>query len=107
MNEPSINVRQLSAAWVHSHEEDTPTATVYRPAEFPFPPARGRKGFRLWPDGTLVSERPGPTDRTETAPGAWSLRGNLLQLVPVGGAAQTLCVESVDADRLVIRKPPQ
>ena len=49
--------------WIHSHEEDTDTEMVFRPASFNFPPARGRKGFELSPDGTLIDYRIGPTDR--------------------------------------------
>lgn len=37
----------LQRRWLHSHEEDTADVRVYRPAEYPFPPARGRDGFEF------------------------------------------------------------
>src|SRR5438034_663791 len=40
--------------WLHSHEEDADAAKVYRPDDYPFPPARGRMGFELKPDGSLL-----------------------------------------------------
>jgi hypothetical protein len=104
MSRKPIDVRHLAQAWVHSHEEDTSTTTVYRPAGFPFPPSRGRKGFHLQPDGTLIARHPGPTDRTETAAGTWKLTGDQLELSPEGEPSQTLCIESVEPDRLIVQK---
>lgn len=106
MSSKKIDVSQLAQAWVHSHEEDTPTTTVYRPASFPFPPSRGRKGFHLRPDGTLTARKPGPTDQTEIAAGKWKLAKGQLELFPQGESPQVLSVASVDPDRLVVRKTP-
>jgi len=80
MSGKAIDTSQLAQAWVHSHEEDTATTTVYRPEKFPFPPSRGRSGFHLRADGTLIARKPGPTDRTETAAGTWNLAGRQLKL---------------------------
>ena len=104
MSDKTIDVSHLTQAWVHSHEEDTPTTTVYRPAKFRFPPSRGRTGFHLQAGGTLTARRPGPTDQTETAAGKWKLDGEKLELAPKGEPAQTLCIESVAPDRLVVKK---
>jgi hypothetical protein len=104
MSTKPIDRSQLAQAWVHSHEEDTATATVYRPAKFHFPPSRGRKGFHLQPDGSLTMRKPGPTDQTVTAAGRWKLAGDQLELSPQGEGPQTLSIESVDPDRLVVRK---
>ena len=30
--------------WIHSHEEDAKGVMVYRPANYSFPPSRGRVG---------------------------------------------------------------
>ena len=102
----TVDVAQLAQSWVHSHEEDTATATVYRLATFPFPPSRGRKGFNLQPDGTLTARKPGPTDQTMLATGAWKLAGNRLELSPQGEGTQILNIESVEPERLVVRKTP-
>lgn len=106
MSDKKIDVSQLAQAWLHSHEEDTATTTVYRPAKFRFPPSRGRKGFHLQPDGTLTARKPGPTDQTVTAAGSWQLDGEQLELSPHGEGKQLLCIESVEPDRLVVQKTP-
>jgi len=107
MSIKSIDVTHLAQAWVHSHEEDTATSTVYRPSGFPFPRSRGRTGFHLKSDGTLIARKPGPTDQTEIAAGTWTLNGEQLELHPDAGVgAQVLCLESVTPDRLVVSKTP-
>jgi hypothetical protein len=100
----TIDVSHVAQAWVHSHEEDTATTTVYRPAKFPFPPSRGRKGFNLQPGGILTARKPGPTDQTVIATGTWKLIGEQLELSPQGEGTQILCIKSVEPDRLVVQK---
>ncbi|HUR54236.1 MAG TPA: hypothetical protein VMZ71_08900, partial [Gemmataceae bacterium] len=95
MGKKSIDSSLLTRAWVHSHEEDTATTRVYRPAGYAFPPTRGRTGFQLQPDGVLSTHKPGPTDQTATAEGTWELADDQLSLNPKGGKAQVLAVESV------------
>jgi len=104
MSSKTIDVSHLAQAWLHSHEEDTATTTVYRPSKFPFPPSRGRKGFYLQPDGTLTARKPGPADQTVSAAGTWKLTGKQLELSPQGESPQILRIESVEPDRLVVQK---
>lgn len=59
--------------WVHSFEEDTEGVTVYRPADYAFPPARGRRGMELAADGTFVDHPVGRGDAPDTVPGHWRL----------------------------------
>lgn len=99
-----IDISHLAQSWVHSHEEDTPTTTIYRPASFSFPPSRGRKGFHLEPGGTMMTRNPGPTDQTMTSAGSWTLSGSQLELSPHGERPQVLNLETVEPDRLVVRK---
>jgi hypothetical protein len=40
--------------WWHSFEEDHDDVAVYRPDGFDFPPARGRRGIEIDPDGSVV-----------------------------------------------------
>lgn len=61
----------LFGRWLHSHEEDTPDATVYRRDSFPFPPSRGRHGFELRDDGSLLDLGPGAGDRPSPGAGTW------------------------------------
>jgi hypothetical protein len=96
----------LAQDWIHSHEEDTDTTMVFRPAGFRFPPSRGRMGFHLRPGGKLTARKPGPTDRTEVAAGSWKLSGEQLELSPRGEDTRILHVESLEPDRLVVKKAP-
>jgi hypothetical protein len=61
--------------WVHSHEEDTPDLTVYRPVSYNFPPSRGRRGFEFRAGGELIYYRIAPADGTLEAAGRWILEG--------------------------------
>ena len=63
----------LCQRWVHSHEEDTDSEMVFRPASFEFPRSRGRASFELRPDGTLTKAGPGPADRPRETSGRWKL----------------------------------
>jgi len=97
----------LQKRWLHSHEEDTADEMVFRPASYDFPPARGRSGFELRPDHSLVEIGIGPTDRVEEHPGKWELAsGN--QLLCSSGSPSTpnraMQIVSVDEDRLVVKK---
>jgi hypothetical protein len=100
-----INV--LYQNWVHSHEEDTETEMVFRPATFKFPPSRGRKSFDLKPDGSLVETGIGPTDRPQENQGTWKLEDDdslvfyfSSQSVP----KKLMQIVSADKDRLVIKR---
>jgi hypothetical protein len=90
--------------WKHSHEEDTPTQSVFRPATYDFPRARGRFSFELKPDGTAVFHGIGPTDRPQVAPGVWKREGSRLALYtnPAGEPDQVLDIVSISPDRLVV-----
>ena len=103
MTQP-IRRELLVRRWIHSHEEDAGGEAVYRPATWAFPPARGRSGFDLRRDGTLVRIAPGPTDRPQKARGRWRLEGDRLVLLePVAGETpQTLQIVSASEDRLVV-----
>ena len=104
MSTKTIDATHLAQEWLHSHEDDTATTTVYRPASFAFPPSRGRKGFHLQTGGILTLGRPGPTDRMETSDGTWQLSGKQLKLASEAEGTQVLSIESVESDRLVVKK---
>jgi hypothetical protein len=92
----------LCRHWVHSYEDDTAGAKVFRPADYDFPPSRGRFGFQLNRDGTMVRYGIGSTDRQRRDSGTWRLENEVLVLLPGAGAAQQrLKVITVDGERLV------
>lgn len=95
----------LLGKWVHSHEEDTPLAMVFRPTTYPFPPSRGRSAFEFQPGGRLMEEKPGPTDRRVTTVGTWGLDDqNRLVLRLPGRSQQVFQIESLEQGRLVFKK---
>ena len=101
-----VTPETLHQHWVHSHEEDTETEMVFRPATFSFPRSRGRTAFQLKPDGSLVEFGIGPTDRRQETRGTWKLEGEKVSFY--AGAEpeprRVLIILSVDRDRLIIKK---
>jgi hypothetical protein len=94
----------LAKTWVHSHEEDKGGVQVFRPADYAFPPARGRDALHLEADGSLVKSIPGPDDRTSTQPaGSWKVHGKNLVLQQQGGTSKEYAIERVDPDKLLLR----
>ena len=95
----------LTRSWRHSHEEDSGDGVTFRPEGFAFPRSRGRKGMRLDRGGGMLEISPGPGDRTQQAPGRWTIAAGpepLLHLQPASGPAQSFRIRSLDADRLVL-----
>jgi hypothetical protein len=102
-----IDRNALHQHWVHSHEEDTATETVFRPASFAFPRSRGRSAMALKPDGGLVETGIGPTDRPQESLETWKLEGDdILSIYEKGKRKpkRTMKILSLDKDRLVIKK---
>jgi hypothetical protein len=102
-----IDPTLLVQSWTHSHEEDTPSERVFRPATFKFAPSRGRRSFQLGAGGELRDGVPGPDDRPVASTGQWRLvQPDQLELVPSGAGASTeqLKVVSVAPDKLVVAK---
>jgi hypothetical protein len=105
MSEFAVDV--LCQRWIHSHEEDTPSEMVFRPASFKFPPSRGRKQFELRADGMLIKTGIGPADRPQESQGTWKLerQGRLtFQSAFQTAPTQVMEIVSADKDRLVIKK---
>ena len=92
--------------WVHSHEEDSPSSLVYRPKDYAFPPARGRKALELEASGAYTEHGYGPTDRRVRAgDGRFRLEGSELVLADAAGKERRLRVLELEPDRLVLAKP--
>jgi hypothetical protein len=94
-----VKSEELVGQWTHSHEEDTDTEMVFRPATHKFPRSRGRMSLDLRPDGSYVESSPGPVDVPEESTGSWALEGDRLVL-----EGQAWEVASVEPDRLTVRK---
>jgi hypothetical protein len=91
---------RLAGRWVHSHEEDGDGELVFRPADYAFPPSRGREAFELRPDGSYTGSVPGPADKPEPTEGQWVLEeGGRLRL---GG--RVLEITEAAGDVLKVRR---
>jgi len=98
---------QIQQRWLHSHEEDSATETVFRPATFSFPLSRGRTGFEFRADGSYIDIGISPADGPVEIAGQWLLdeSGDLtLTCEARPGRPRRLRVVSCDADRLVLEK---
>jgi hypothetical protein len=94
----------LAKTWIHSHEEDKGGLQVFRPTDYPFPPARGRDALHLEAGGLLGRSIPGPDDRITTQPaGSWKVHGKKLILEQPGGTSKEYAIEHADPDKLLPR----
>lgn len=75
MDNKSDLPKEIFKHWTHSHEEDTAEFSVFRPADYKFPPARGRNGFEIKEDGKFIEYGPGPDDRGVELHGYWEPEG--------------------------------
>ncbi|GHG53722.1 hypothetical protein [Streptomyces griseocarneus] len=97
---------ELFRQWVHSYEEDTGGVTVYRPTGHPLPPARGRRGMEILPDGTFVDRPIGSRDVPGSVPGRWTARDERTLVVAFPGTdrpGRVLEIVHCDADVLKAR----
>jgi hypothetical protein len=78
---------ELFKHWIHSFEEDTDEADVYRPSGFEFPVARGRRGLEIRDDGVFILHAIGPADGTVAIPGHWTAEGSDQISVSLEGCA--------------------
>jgi hypothetical protein len=94
----------LHRRWVHAGEEEGEGEMVFRPAEHPLPPARGRVSLELREDGALVERQPGPVDAPEESRGAWDLERDELVLRREGTPERRLRLRALERDRLVVER---
>jgi len=100
-----IDQAGLAGHWLHAHEEDSSSETVYRPKGYALPPARGRKGLELDASGHYAELGFGPTDRrVESGAGSWKLAGDELVLTDATGRERRKQVLEVSPQRLVLAK---
>jgi len=98
---------EVFGRWIHSHEEDTAEASVYRRSTHPFPPSRGRRGFEISPGGTFVRYTIAAADGSKAVGGRWTaVEPARIRVTFPDGALEpeTLEVISIDRDLLKLRK---
>lgn len=99
----------LLGEWRHSHEEDTDERIVYRPADYPFPPSRGRVGFEFLAAGYLIFFGIDPADGESLSPGHWELLSDQRLQIEVNEPEQprrleTLTIIACREDRLELAR---
>src|SRR5258705_10101208 len=99
MDKP-LDVNALCQQWVHSREEDTSTEKVYRPADYAFPPSRGREGFEFNADGTFKRIGIAPTDLSKVAEGTWEIQNENAGRVQIetGDSQNVMAIGSLNYD---------
>jgi hypothetical protein len=97
----------ILGSWLHSHEEDSESVSVYRPSDYDFPPSRGRAGFEFRPNGELLYLGIAPADGTLQEIGSWVVEdGNVVRIeIPSRREHPLLLViASCDDEMLVVKK---
>ncbi|MFF4224000.1 hypothetical protein ACX9I7_03530 [Streptomyces sp. L500] len=103
MNEPPP---ALFRSWIHSREEDSADVSVYRPADHPFPPSRGREGMEFAADGTFVDHPIGRGDAPDSVPGVWQTKDGVrltISFPTAGRPGRELEIVSCDESALRVR----
>lgn len=90
--------------WIHSSRETSGDVLTYRPREYPLPPARGRSGFELRRDGTVLRLDIAPTDGSRGMDGRWeSPAPDQLRITYDDGHVEILTIIAVSDDMLRVR----
>ena len=101
-----IDPQQLAQRWLHSHEEDSDTEMVFRPADYDFGPSRGRMGLELKPDHSCTNIGIAPTDGPIESQAVWEVDDdqNLIIYGSSGSPSQVFQIVSLQKDRLVVKR---
>jgi hypothetical protein len=108
MAERKLSPELFRHRWIHSFEEDSVQAQVYRPQSWDFPLSRRpREAFELRADGTAQLFLPGAADRPEAANASWTQEeGQLLIRAVKKGSHGPLTLRIIDSgtDKLLVRR---
>lgn len=102
-----IDIDALQKRWIHSHEEDTLDAMVFRPADYGFGLSRGRKALEFLNNGIVHTTGPAPNDKLVFSEGSWKLLGdgNTIEIqANESNTAKLFNILSLDEQKLVIGK---
>jgi hypothetical protein len=89
--------------WVHSYEEDTENAEVFRPPSYEFPPSRGREGFDIRKDGSFTLLGPGRSDRSAAIAGHWVRSRDGILVVTFEEIYLNRRIQIIEVDSQVLR----
>jgi hypothetical protein len=104
---PTSIDRRVVGTWMHAREEDSSGELVFRPADYDFPPARGRDGYTFRADHSGDYIGISPRDGSALSSCTWQVRAGhppALVIAFPDGRSDVLSVVSVDSERLVVRR---
>lgn len=101
---------RIAREWVEIREESKDSSFIFRPIDYPIPPARGRRHLKLIQQGKQKAEgvgeglESGPTDKMEAASiGSWKVNKKILY-VSIPGWEGKYQIEELQDDILVLHK---
>lgn len=101
-----VSEQRLVGTWMHAREEDSSGTLVFRPADYDFPPARGRVGYEFRANHSCDYIGISPRDGAARTSCAWRMSGGAhseLHIEFPDGRSDVFTVVSADRDRLVLR----
>ena len=95
---------QIFRRWTHSREEDRADILVYRPKDYPFPPARGREGLEFRENGEFIRYQIGATDRSLGVPGRWSIQNtNMVEVQFPNQSVSSYTLTILECDEQILK----
>ncbi|MEG4109124.1 hypothetical protein [Microcoleus sp. S13_C5] len=95
---------QIFKRWTHSREEDRADILVYRPKDYPFPPARGREGLEFRENGEFIRYQIGATDRSLGVPGRWSIQNtNMVEVEFPNQSVSSYTLTILECDEQILK----
>lgn len=94
----------ISREWVEIREDSKGDTLVFRPVDYPIPPARGRRHLKLTQEGKGKWLDEGPTDKLETvSEGNWKVDSNKL-ILNIPGWGKEYDIEELQKNIMVLHK---
>ena len=100
--QPTDVAARAVGSWVRVPEEDYDGVQVYVPRGTPLPPARGRRGLDLSPDGTAVEVGIGRDDTELLKTARWSAPSSDRLRIETEQGVRSMRVVRADEDRLEV-----
>ena len=108
MAKKKLSAQLFRHRWIHSFEEDSAGAQVYRPESWDFPLSRRpREAFELRADGTGQLFLPGQEDRPQAADASWTNEDGDLVIRAAKEKSRgplALCITESTDIKLVVRR---
>lgn len=98
------NSQYLFSAWKHSYEEDEEGLSVFRTADYTFPPSRGRRGFTISSNGTFIDQPIAAADGNDYVKGRWVHKNGDLEVMLDNGRYYKVEIVLLEKGLMKVRK---